>query len=144
MLKQALVSKSFMPLWVSHLLSVVNDGFIRTVFLFFVTYKMTQTGSVFTITAVILYALCYCFASCYAGQIADKISRVRFLRLIRASEIALMGMALLFVFMDSRILLTLIFSFLSILTSRIKLFVSAMSSRWMMLTSAFLNPFSSK
>ena len=114
MLKQTLMNKAFLPLWVSHLLSVINDSFIRTVFLFFVTYKMTQAGTSLMITAVILYALLYCAGSLYAGQIADKISRVKFLRLIRAAEIALMVMALLFVFLDSRILLTLILALLGL------------------------------
>ena len=108
MLKQTLTDKSFLPLWLSHFLSVINDGFVRTVFLFLVTYQMTQTGTSFVLTAVILYAMCYCLGSLYAGQLADKISRVRFLRWIRMAEIGLMTLALLFVAVDSRILLTLL------------------------------------
>jgi len=112
MLKQTLVSRSFLPLWISHFLSVINDGFIRTVFLFFVTYKMTQAGTSFMITAAILYALCYWFASLYAGQVADKFSRVRCLQGIRLVEIGLMLLALLSVFIDSKLLLTLILALL--------------------------------
>ena len=112
MLKEALFKPSFLPLWISHFLSVVNDNFIRTVFLFAVTYQMTQAGTSFLITAVILYALCFCAGSLYAGQVADKISRVRFLQIIRIAEIGIMAMALLFVFMESRVLLTLILALL--------------------------------
>ncbi|MBR6411745.1 MAG: AMP-binding protein [Alphaproteobacteria bacterium] len=126
MLKQTLMNKAFLPLWVSHLLSVINDSFIRTVFLFFVTYKMTQTGTSLMITAVILYALLYCAGSLYAGQIADKMSRVKFLRLIRAAEIALMVMALLFVFLDSRILLTLILALLGLTGSCLRVINNAL------------------
>ena len=108
MLKQALFNRSFWPLWGSHFLSVINDGFIRTVFLFMATYKMTQAGTSFLITAIILYALFYCFGSLYAGQVADKMSRVKFLRLIRLGEIGLMVLALLFALMESPVLLTLI------------------------------------
>ena len=126
MLKQTLISRSFTPLWISHFLSVVNDSFIRTVFLFLVTYQMTQAGTSFTITAVILYALCYYAGSLYAGQIADKISRVTFLRLIRAGEIALMLMALLFVFIDSRILLTLLLAVLGLTGSCLRVVNNAL------------------
>ncbi len=108
MLKQAVSNRSFMPLWASHFLSAVNDSFLRTVFLFFVTYQMTQAGTAFLISAVILYALCFCAGSIYAGQAADKISRVRFLTVIRGVEVGIMALALVSLFLDSRILLTLI------------------------------------
>ncbi|MBO7257354.1 MAG: hypothetical protein J6V11_00260, partial [Alphaproteobacteria bacterium] len=108
MLKQALLKRSFWPMWGSHFISVINDGFIRTVFLFMATYKMTQTGTTSLITAIILYALFYCFGSLYAGQVADKLSRIKFLRVIRMSEIGLMLLALLFAQMESPLLLTLI------------------------------------
>ena len=112
--KQIIKNRSFLPLWFSQFLSVINDGFIRTVFLFYVSYQMANAGSMFLITSVILYALCFCGASLYAGQIADKISRVRFLRLVRVAEIGLMLMALLFVFLDSNFLLILIWGGLGI------------------------------
>ncbi|MDY6408097.1 MAG: AMP-binding protein [Pseudomonadota bacterium] len=126
MSKNIVMNKSFLPLWVSHLLSVINDSFIRTVFLFFVTYKMTQAGTSFMISAVILYALLYCAGSLYAGPIADKIERVKFLRLIRAGEIALMVMALLFVFLDSRVLLTLILALLGLTGSCLRVVDNAL------------------
>lgn len=113
-MKNTLFSKMFCPLWVSHFLSVVNDSFIRSVFLFTVTYQMTQAGTGFFISAIILYALFYCGTSLYAGQIADKISRVRFLRLIRLSEVGLMLTALLFVFLEARVLLTVILALMGI------------------------------
>lgn len=108
MLKQVVSDRSFVPLWVSHFLSAVNDSFLRTVFLFFVTYQMTQAGTAFLISAVILYAFCFCVGSIYAGQAADRISRVRFLILIRSVEVAVMSLALMSLFLDSRVLLTLI------------------------------------
>ena len=126
MLKQTLTDKSFLPLWLSHFLSVINDGFVRTVFLFLVIYQMTQTGTSFVLTAVILYALCYCLGSLYAGQLADKISRVRFLRLIRATEIGLMTLALLFVAVDSRILLTLLLASLGVTGSCLRVVNNAL------------------
>lgn len=114
MLKQAIFKPSFMPLWLSHFLSVMNDGFIRMVFLYFATYQMTQAGTVFLIPAVISYALCFCVASLYAGPIADKFSRVRFLRWIRMAEVGLMLMALGSVFWESRFVLTLILALLGL------------------------------
>ena len=126
MLRQTVMNKAFLPLWVSHLLSVINDSFIRTVFLFFVTYKMTEAGTSLMITAVILYAMMYCAGSLYAGQIADKISRVKFLRMIRGAEIALMVMALMTVFLDSRILLTLILALLGLTGSCLRVVNNAL------------------
>ena len=126
MFRQSVMKKAFLPLWVSHLLSVINDSFIRTVFLFFATYKMTQAGSSFMITAVILYALLYCVGSLYAGSVADKLSRVRFLRLIRTGEVVLMVMALLVVFLDSRILLTLILALLGLTGSCLRVVNNAL------------------
>lgn len=114
MLKQVALSGRFLPFWVSHFLSAVNDGFIRTVFLFFVTYQMTETGAAFLISAMILYAMSFCVGSIMAGQIADKMSRIRLLRGIRLAEVGIMLLALLSLSLDSRILLTVILASLGV------------------------------
>lgn len=108
MQKRFFINKQFFPLLMSHFISAVNENFIRIVFLFFVTYQMTQTNSVLFVSAVILYFLSFCVGAVAAGQIADKISKTKFLIFVRLSEIAIMAMAMLSIFMDSRILLTLI------------------------------------
>jgi len=108
MLKSMLKDKRFLPLLVPHFLSAINDGFIRIVFLFFVTYKMTQNSPAFVICAAILYALSFCFASIFAGQITDKYSKTKVLQVIRIVEIGVMLMALVSLSLDSRWLLVLI------------------------------------
>ena len=114
MLKQVAFSNRFLPFWVSHFLSVINDGFIRTVFLFFVTYQMTGVGTSFLISAMILYAMSFCAGSIVAGQIADKMSRIRLLRGVRIAEIGIMSLALLSLSLDSRLLLTVILASLGV------------------------------
>ena len=83
MFAQLLKNTKFLPLFVSRFFSAINEGFIRNVFLFFVTYKLTQPNPVFMALAVILYALSFCFATIYIGQIADKFSKTRCLKYIR-------------------------------------------------------------
>lgn len=108
MLKSMLKDKRFLPLLIPHFLSAVNDGFIRIVFLFFVTYKMTQNSPALVICAALLYALSFCFASVFAGQITDKYSKTKVLQGIRIVEIGVMLMALVSLSLDSRWLLVFI------------------------------------
>ena len=97
-------SKKFLPFGVSHLLSAINDNFIRTVFLFFVTYKMTVESTGLLISALLVYGGFFCAVSFYAGQVADKFSRTRLLRWLRLIEIGIMLLALASVSMNSRAL----------------------------------------
>ncbi|MGN1062906.1 MAG: MFS transporter, partial [Alphaproteobacteria bacterium] len=102
MFKNMIKDKRFLPLLVPHFLSEVCDGFIRTVFLFFVTYKMTEHNPVLIISAGLLFALSFCFASVFAGQIADKFSKTKFVQAIRILEIGIMLAALVSLSLDSR------------------------------------------
>lgn len=105
MFLQLFKNKKFLPLLTSRFLSAVNEGFIRTVFLFFVTYKLTQPNPTFMVLAVMLYALSFCFATIYIGQIADKFSKAKCLRIVRLIEIGIMLLALISLSLDSRLLL---------------------------------------
>lgn len=106
MFAQLFKNKKFLPLLASRFLSAVNEGFIRIVFLFFVTYNLTRSNPTFMILAVILYALSFCFATIYIGQISDKVSKGKVLRFVRLCEIGVMTMALVSLSLDSRLLLT--------------------------------------
>ena len=108
MLKNMLKDKRFLPLLAPHFISAINDGFIRTVFLFFVTYKMTQYSLSAVVSAAILYALSFCFASVFVGQITDKYSKTKVLQVIRIIEIGVMLMALVSLSLDSKWLLVMI------------------------------------
>ncbi len=63
MFAQLFKNKKFLPLLASRFLSAVNEGFIRNVFLFLITYKMTQPSPVFMTAAVILYSLKFFLAT---------------------------------------------------------------------------------
>lgn len=108
MFKNMLKDKRFLPLLVPHFMAAINDGFIRIVFLFFVTYKMTEHNPIVVISAVILYALSFLIASVFSGQLVDKYSKTRILQAIRVLEIGVMLMALVSLSLDSKWLLVFI------------------------------------
>ncbi len=87
------LNKRFLPLLASHFLSAVNDSFVRTLFTFFVAYKMTEHTPFVMIPAIIFYALTFCVGSTFAGSWADKISKKKFLLWARLAEIAIAGAA---------------------------------------------------
>lgn len=105
MFTQLLKNKGFLAFFSARFLSALNEGFIRTVFLFFVTYKMTQSNFTLLLLATILYAGAFCFATFYIGQLADKYSKTKCLRYVRAFETGIMLMALLSISIESRFLL---------------------------------------
>ncbi len=72
MLSETIKNKRFLPLVGSQFISAINENFIRLVFLFFTTYKLTESNPVLTATAVFLYALVFCATSVFSGQLADK------------------------------------------------------------------------
>lgn len=108
MLVQLFKNKKFLPLLLSRFLSAVNEGFVRYVFLFMVTYKLTKPNPVFMILAVILYALSFCLATCYIGQVADKFSKTKCLRMLRILEIGIMGIALFSLFANAPVLFLIV------------------------------------
>lgn len=87
------LNKQFLPLLGSHFLSALNDSFVRTLFVFFITYQMAVSTPVVVIPAAIFFALTFCVGSTFAGSWADKISKKKFLLMARAAEIVLAGFA---------------------------------------------------
>lgn len=126
MTKLLIANKRFLPLVASHFLSVINDSFIRTVFLFFVTYKMTQDSPAFIICAGLLFAACFCVGSVLSGQIADKISKTRFLIFLRIAEAGIMLLALVSVALGSKLLLTLVLATLGLTSAGLRATVYAL------------------
>lgn len=126
MFKQLFKNKGFLELLASRFISGVNEGFIRIVFLFFVTYNLTRPNPVFMIMAVLLYALSYCAATIYIGQIADRFSKVRVLKWVRLAEIGIMFLALTSIFLDSRLLLTFILIFMGMVNACLRVLDNAL------------------
>ncbi|MBR6231958.1 MAG: MFS transporter [Alphaproteobacteria bacterium] len=79
------VTKKFFPLLTAHLFSSVSDSFMRMLFLFMATYRLTKEGTGFVISGIILYALAFFAGSTIAGQFADKFSKKKFLVLFQAA-----------------------------------------------------------
>ncbi len=117
MFGQLFKNKKFLPLLASGFLSSVNESFIRTVFVFFVTYKMTAPNPLMMILAVILYAVSFSGATIYAGQFADKLSKTTVLRWLRLAEIGIMVAALISLSLDSKLLLLGILISIGMLTA---------------------------
>ncbi len=103
-----LLNKKFVPLLVSHFFSAVNDSFMRALFVFMATYGLSKSGTALMIAGVILYALSFCAGSTVAGQVADKISKKRFLVFFRIIEMAALLLTLGGVSLDSRWVLLVI------------------------------------
>ena len=87
------LNKQFLPLLGSHFLSALNDSFVRTLFIFFITYQMAVSTPIVVIPAAIFFALTFCIGSTFAGSWADKISKKNFLLIARTAEIAVAGTA---------------------------------------------------
>lgn len=126
MFMQLFKNKNFLPLFVSRFLSAVNEGFIRIVFLFFVTYNLTKPNTIFMILAVLLYALSFCSATIYIGQIADRFSKAFVLRKVRFAEVVIMALALTSIFLESKLLLLFILVFMGMINACLRVLDSSL------------------
>ena len=74
-----LITMKFLPLLTAHLFSSISENFMRMLFLFVATYRLTKAGTGFVVSGIILYALAFFVGSTIAGQFADKFSKKHFL-----------------------------------------------------------------
>ena len=103
-----ILNKKFLPLLFSRFFAAVNTNFMCGIFLFFVTYHLTQSAAVFLIPALLLYALAFCVGSTFAGQWADKVSKKKFLCWCSFAELSIVALASVALALDSRWLFALI------------------------------------
>ena len=92
-MSEATLNRKFLPLLCSHFLSALNDSFVRTLFVFFITYQIAVSAPLVLTVAVIFFSFTFCVGSTFAGSWADKISKKKFLILTRMTEIAVVGIA---------------------------------------------------
>ena len=85
-----LITKKFLPLLTAHLFSSISENFMRMLFLFVATYRLTKAGTGFVVSGIILYALAFFVGSTIAGQFADKFSKKHFLVLFQAATFVAM------------------------------------------------------
>ncbi|MDD3669410.1 MAG: AMP-binding protein [Alphaproteobacteria bacterium] len=107
----------FAPLWLSGFIAFINDGFLRTAFIFFMTYQVASFPMTFMISAVMLYIIGYLAGTLFIGQIADKFSKAGILKGIRVSEVLLMLLVSLAVLWDSRAAMILVVAVMGVVNA---------------------------
>lgn len=88
-----LFSKRFMPLFVTQFFGAVNDNFLKNAMLIMVAYQMgagrREIGGLSNLAAG-LFILPYFLFSALAGQLADKVDKSLYCRVIKLWEVCLM------------------------------------------------------
>lgn len=119
-MREHLLNKRFSPLLASHFLSALTESFVRTLFIFFVTYQMVLSVPAVVIPSTIFFALTFCVGSTFAGNWADKISKKKFLLLARIMEVFVAATAWLASGWESATLFMLIAGVMGFLSSVIR------------------------
>ncbi len=86
-------SRRFMPLFVTQFLGAFNDNLFKTSMVLFATYVVfrdPQQESNFNALATGLFVLPFFLLSALSGQLADTTDKARIIRIVKATEIAIM------------------------------------------------------
>lgn len=86
-------SRRFLPLFVTQLLNAFNDNLYRNAMVFFVVYTLYSSEAaegLFSAVASALFIFPFFVLSALAGQLADMRDKARIIRVVKASEIAIM------------------------------------------------------
>ncbi|MFN9580249.1 MAG: MFS transporter [Novosphingobium sp.] len=86
-------SRRFLPLFVTQLLNAFNDNLYRNAMVFFVVYTLYNSEAaegLFSAVASALFIAPFFLLSALAGQLADMRDKARIIRIVKASEIAIM------------------------------------------------------
>lgn len=93
-----LITRRFVPLFITQFLGAFNDNLFRTALVTFVTYKITsmaQSEKTFLVTMALgLFILPFFLFSATAGQIADKVNKARLIQIVKAAEVMIMVLAM--------------------------------------------------
>ena len=85
--------RRFLPLFVTQLLNAFNDNLYKTAMVLFVVYSVYNSESAegtFSAVASGVFILPFFLLSALAGQLADMRDKARIIRIVKASEIAIM------------------------------------------------------
>ncbi|MGE5546427.1 MAG: acyl-[ACP]--phospholipid O-acyltransferase [Solirubrobacterales bacterium] len=92
-----LKSRKFGPLFVTQFLGAANDNVFKNALVILVVYRLGEAAgiapSVMGTLAAASFILPFFLLSATAGQIADRFEKSRIIRLVKAAEIVLMGLA---------------------------------------------------
>ncbi len=86
-------SRRFLPLFVTQLFNAFNDNLYRNAMVFFVVYTLykSETAEIlFSALSSALFIAPFFLLSALAGQMADMRDKARIIRVVKASEIAIM------------------------------------------------------
>lgn len=109
-----LTSLRFGPYFLTQFLGAFNDNLYKNALIILITYSLAANSKLSTDTLVNLSAglfiLPYFLFSAFAGQLADKFEKSRYIRIIKIIEIVLMCMgAVAFLLKDVGLLLMILF-----------------------------------
>ncbi|MGN3975423.1 MFS transporter [Tsuneonella sp. SYSU-LHT278] len=86
--------RRFLPLFITQLLNAFNDNLYKTAMVLFVVYSVYNSEAAegtFSAIASGIFILPFFLLSALAGQLADMRDKARIIRIVKASEIAIMG-----------------------------------------------------
>ena len=88
-----LARRRFLPLFVTQLLNAFNDNLYKNAMVLFVVYQVYSSESAeatFSAVATALFIIPFFLLSGLSGQLADMRDKARIIRIVKASEIAIM------------------------------------------------------
>jgi acyl-[acyl-carrier-protein]-phospholipid O-acyltransferase/long-chain-fatty-acid--[acyl-carrier-protein] ligase len=92
-------TRRFLPLFVTQLLGALNDNVFKNALVILVTYRLADqtgmNGSLLATAAAGIFILPFFLLSATAGRCADKFEKSWLIALIKLSEIAFMGLAVI-------------------------------------------------
>ncbi len=103
-----LVSRRFLPLFVTQALGALNDNIFRNALAVLALYRSTEHGPVLVTLALGIFILPYILFSSVAGQWADREDKAWLIRVTRWWELGLSIIAAIGFFLDSLPLLMLV------------------------------------
>jgi MFS family permease len=91
-----LASRRFWPLFWAQFLGALNDNIFRFALVIFITFRLGETSALPASELVVLsggiFILPFFLFSALAGQLADRFEKSRIIRLVKLSEIVVMGL----------------------------------------------------
>lgn len=100
-----LSSRRFLPLLITQFLGALNDNLFKNALLTLVTLKMTAQSDILSNIIAGLFILPFFLFSAWAGELADKYARHKIARILKVTEIILMGGVALAYYFNSIIFL---------------------------------------
>ncbi|TCJ39065.1 MFS transporter [Parafrankia sp. BMG5.11] len=86
--------RRFLPLFITQLLGAFNDNLYKTAMVLFVVYSIynsEEAEGMFSAVASAVFIIPFFLLSALAGQLADMRDKARIIRIVKACEIAIMG-----------------------------------------------------